>query len=240
MIQGDRSLAWRLLRQVVHVVDHGNKQVEEQLATVLHLALHGAAALEGVTSSNDERKIVRPQFGVVIGSICIRKARRRENGRALNARLKTLLLQGELLQLLQAILLSLAVDDSVLQYGSGSGHDDGFVHSVAITAILEVPAVKLLVVLHARIVVTFVEVLEDRREDLGLFLWKIDALVGSLEELSAASSLKPRRMRENIFMGREESLLPTDGDCDDCADEIGQYSAEEITDRRANSPSKCR
>jgi hypothetical protein len=44
------------------------------------------------------------------------------------------------------------------------------VRCAAIAAIFKVPAVSLLVVLHARVVVTLVEVLEDRREDFRLFI----------------------------------------------------------------------
>jgi 5-methylcytosine-specific restriction endonuclease McrA len=40
--------------KIIHVVAHRNKQVEEQLATNLHLHLHGAAALERLPASNNK------------------------------------------------------------------------------------------------------------------------------------------------------------------------------------------
>ena len=54
----DWRLARRLRRHVVHVVDHGDEQVEEELAAVFHLILHGATALECASSADDEGEIV--------------------------------------------------------------------------------------------------------------------------------------------------------------------------------------
>jgi hypothetical protein len=71
--------------------------------------------------------------------------------------------------------------------------NDRFV-GVGIAAVLEVPAVTLLVVLHARVVVALVQVFEDRREDFGLLIGKIDALVGTLEKLAITEGLKPGRV----------------------------------------------
>lgn len=73
----DDDLARTLLRQIIHVVYHRDEEVEEQLPTVLHFVLHRAAALEGVSSSDDEREIVCSQFRVVVGCIGVCEARRR-------------------------------------------------------------------------------------------------------------------------------------------------------------------
>jgi hypothetical protein len=81
----DDSLVRRLLRQVVHVVDHGNEQVEEEFATILHLVLHCATALEGVTSSDDEGEIVCAKLRVVVGCVGVCEACRAEYGRALDS-----------------------------------------------------------------------------------------------------------------------------------------------------------
>jgi len=48
--------------EVVHVVAHGDEEVEEELAALLHLDLHGATSLEGVPASNDESKVVSTKF----------------------------------------------------------------------------------------------------------------------------------------------------------------------------------
>lgn len=194
MKRGDGSLAWRLLRQVIHVVHHGDEQIKKQSAAVLHLVLHRAAALEGVSCSNNEREIVCSKFRVIVGCIGISKASRCQDCGALNAGLETLLLQSEFLQLLKSIFLCLAVNDSVLQDWSSRGVDNGFVGTVAVTTIFEVPAIALLVILHARIVVAFVKILEDRGEHFRVFVGKVDPLVGRLEELTVTSSLEPRRV----------------------------------------------
>lgn len=127
------------------MVDHGDEEIEEELATVLHLVLHRAAALEGVSCSNDESEVVCAQLRVVVRSVGVGKAGRCEDGRTLNTRLKTLLLERELLQLLEAIAISLAVDDGVLEDGSSRSVDDGLVDTV--TTIFKGPAIALLIVL---------------------------------------------------------------------------------------------
>lgn len=143
------------------MVNHCNKQIEKEFAAALHLVLHRTTALEGMSCSNDKCKIVRSKLRVVIGCVGVSKASRGQDGRALDAGLKTLLLQSEFLQFLKSVLFSLTVDNSVLQDWSGSGVDNGFVNTVAVTTIFKVPAVALLVILHAGVVVAFVQVFKD-------------------------------------------------------------------------------
>lgn len=42
------------LDNVVDMVAHGHKQIEEQFATILHLHLHGSAPLESLATSDDQ------------------------------------------------------------------------------------------------------------------------------------------------------------------------------------------
>lgn len=71
---------------VVNVVAEGDKKIEEQLAaSVEHLGLHGAAALEGVAAADDESEEVRAELGVVVGGVCISVAGRQEDGVACDA-----------------------------------------------------------------------------------------------------------------------------------------------------------
>lgn len=160
---GSGCLARRLDRhaQVVHVVDHGNEQVEEQLTAILHLVLHRAAALEGVARTDDEREVVSTELGVVVGCVGVGVTGRSEDCRALNARLQPLFAKSQLLELLEPVLLSLAVDHGVLQDGSCRGVDHCLVGAVVVTTVLKGPGVALLVELEARVVVTLVQVLED-------------------------------------------------------------------------------
>jgi hypothetical protein len=212
---GAGSLAWRLdagQTQVIHVIYHGNKQVEEQLTAVLHLVLHCAAALEGVARTDDERKVVRTKLGVVVRCVGV--------GRALDARLQSLFAKSQLLQLLQSVLLGLAVDHCVLQDGSCWGVDHCLVGTIVVTTILKGPGVALLVKLEARVVVALVEVLKDRGEDLRLLIGKVDALVGGLVELTAARSLEVGRVGQNILVCCEETLLSADAYCDDGTDDL--------------------
>lgn len=45
-------------RTTYHVATHGDKEIEEDLATLLHLCLHGRALFEVVAVANDDREIV--------------------------------------------------------------------------------------------------------------------------------------------------------------------------------------
>jgi len=47
------ALSVKVLK-IIHVVAHGDEQVKEQFATNLHLHLHGAAALERLSASNNQ------------------------------------------------------------------------------------------------------------------------------------------------------------------------------------------
>lgn len=71
---------------VVDVVTESDKEVEEQLAaSVEHLGLHGAAALEGVAAADDESEEVRTELGVIVGRVGVSVASRQENGVACDA-----------------------------------------------------------------------------------------------------------------------------------------------------------
>lgn len=123
-----------------------------------------------MSSSNDESEIVCSQFRVVVRSVRICEASRCQNSAALNTGLKSLLAKSQLLQLLQSILLRSTVEDSILQDRTLRSVDEGFVGCISITTVLKVPAVSSLVVLETRVVVTLVEILENRGKDLGLFV----------------------------------------------------------------------
>lgn len=160
---GADSLTWRLCGQtkVIHVVYHGNEQIEEQLTAIFHFVLHRTAALEGVARTDDECKVVRTELGIVVWGVGVGVASRCQDGRALDARLQALLAKSQLLQLLQSVLLSLAVDHCVLQDGASRRVDHCLVRAVVVATVLKSPGVALLVELETRVVVALVEVLEN-------------------------------------------------------------------------------
>ena len=51
------------------MVTHGDKQVEEHLSALLHLALHRTATLESVAAAYDESEIVSSKLRVAVGSM---------------------------------------------------------------------------------------------------------------------------------------------------------------------------
>jgi len=198
------------------VIDHGNEEVKEKFATSLHFHLHGAAALESLSASNDESEIMSSQFRVGVRRILIRKACRGKNGAALHAGLQALLAKGKRLKLRQAVAVGNTVNDRVFQNhhaDSVDGHStlNGASSGSGVVGILEAPAVPSFVVFHSRIIISFVQVLKHAREDLWLVVWQIDPLVRLIELLLAERGEKGR-MRKNIFMSSEESLLAANAD----------------------------
>ena len=96
--------------------------------------------------------------------------------------------------------------------------DDCFAGAVGVAAVFQVPALPLGIVLEARVVIAFVEILEDRREDFGVFVGKVDAFVGAREELITAGGLEIGRVAKDIFVSCKETLLVSDRERDDCTD----------------------
>ena len=57
------------------MVTHGDEEVEEQGAALLHLQLHGAAFLEVLTAANDEGEVLGSKlrvrvWGLIVGVPC--------------------------------------------------------------------------------------------------------------------------------------------------------------------------
>jgi hypothetical protein len=68
------------------MIAQGDEEIKEQLrATVVHLQLHGAAALEGASAAYDEGQVVCSQLGVGVGRVGVGVASRRQDGAALDA-----------------------------------------------------------------------------------------------------------------------------------------------------------
>jgi len=107
--------------QLVDVVDHGDKQVEEHAPAALHLGLHRAGALERRAAADDEGEEVRAQARVRVRRVRVRVARRREDRRAADAALQALLAQRELLQAGEAVLEGRALVDESARAKRGRG-----------------------------------------------------------------------------------------------------------------------
>ena len=63
---------------------------------------------------------------------------------------------------------------------------------------------------ETRVVIAFVEVFEDGREDFRFFIGKGDSFGRSFEELSTAGGREEGGDAEDVFVGCEESLLAAD------------------------------
>lgn len=193
------------------MIAHGDEEVKEQLAPNLHLHLHGAAALEGGPAADDERQIVRPHLRVGVGRVRIGVSGAGQYGAALDARLQTLLPQGQALELVEPVLVGRAVDDRVLEDDAGHAVvvDGRLDRAPTVGAVLELPGVSAFVVADARVVVALVEVLEHRREDLGLLVGEVDAAGVALLKLASTAGGEEGRQAEDVLMGGEQTLFPT-------------------------------
>lgn len=201
---------------IVDVVAQGDKEIEKELSSAVeHLKLHGSTALKGAAAANDESEVMGPEFRVRIGSVGVGVAGGCQDGAALDTRLQTLLPQSHLLELLQAKLLSCAVNDRVLEdVAVGSVVVDGGLESVAsLVGLFDFPRVSLLVVDQARKVVTLVHVLQNRAKDFRLLIWKVNSSAArgsSIHEHRRQSLLEPGRGVENIFVSSKDALLFSD------------------------------
>jgi hypothetical protein len=121
---------------------------------------------------------------------------------------KALLPQSNPLEFVQAILLGGAVDDCVFeQLALHAVMEHGGLMTVLLRGLLQLPRVALLVVNEAGIVVALVEVLENRREDLGLFVRQGNLLALGVEHLILEDTLEEGRDGKHILVGGEDSLF---------------------------------
>lgn len=77
------------------MVTHGDKKVEKQIPTLLHLHLHRATALKRRPTADDQRQIVRSQLGLSVGSVRVGIASTQQDRVALNTRVEALFTQRE-------------------------------------------------------------------------------------------------------------------------------------------------
>ena len=98
-----------------HVVAHRDEQVEPQPATLLHLHLHGAAAFEDASRSDDEGEVVSPELRVILWRICVGVASGGQDGGDLDAGLQSLLPQCKALEVVETVSLGGTIDQCIFQ-----------------------------------------------------------------------------------------------------------------------------
>ena len=76
---------------------------------------------------------------------------------------------------------------------------------------------------QARVVIAFVEILEDAAEDLGFLRGQVDASISGLEKLRAQEIGKERAVRQHVLVGSEQSLFASDSNRDDGTGSFHQY-----------------
>jgi len=188
------------------MVAHGHEQVEEELAALFHLGLHGSAPLECLATSDDQSEIMGAEPRVCVGCVVVGVLRRTKDGADVDAALQALLPERQALEFFEAESLGGTVDYGVSEevlahtrdvHGGldGSAAASGGVRIGGVWrshGVLELPRVAVLVVQQAGVVVALVEVLENGREDLGFFVGKRNPLALRIEVLVPADALKER------------------------------------------------
>lgn len=81
--------------------------------------------------------------------------------------------------------------------------------------IFQLPSVLSLIVHQFRIVVPFVKIFEDRRQDLRLFIRQIDSSRMVLQKLAFACSLEEGGPAKNFFMSSKKPIVTADAYGDD-------------------------
>lgn len=89
-----------------HMIAHSDEEIEEHSSPQLHLSLHRSTSFEGLTTANDESKVMSTKFGISIWCMAIGIPGRSEDSTNLDARLQALLSQSKTLELLKPISVS--------------------------------------------------------------------------------------------------------------------------------------
>jgi len=149
-----------------------------------------------------------------------------QDGGDLDSTLQTLLSKREPFELVEAVTIGSAVDGCVAEndIAHAGVEDCGIGASAtadfwAFQLALETPGIAALVVHKARVVVTFVEILEDTGKDFGVFVGQKDASVVALEELIATGRCKEGRVDQHVFVSGKQSLFLSHHNSDDGASE---------------------
>ena len=193
------------------MVAHRHKKIKEQFAsTDFHLHLHGSAALESLATSDNQCQKVRSQSGVLVGGVIVCIPSGPEDHIDRDSHLQTLFPESQALQFIEAELFGAAVDDGVFEENSAHSVviDCRLYRSTALTVrgVLQLPGVAPLVVEESGIVVSFVEVFEDRGEDFGFSEGRISLEHGFLEKLQPTRQVIPPSSKCSRRTGLGERL----------------------------------
>jgi len=136
-----------------------------------------------------------------------------------------LLAKSNLLELLEPILLSSTIDNRVLQEITIDRMDvDGGFDTALVARGLQLPRVALLVVDEPRRVVAFVEILENRREDLGLLVGQRNLLGLRVCQLVVEDGLKEGGGEQDILVGGKDALVLADDQSHNRGDVVASAS----------------
>lgn len=107
--------------QVIHVVAHRHEEIEPQPAALLHLDLHGTAALERAAGSDDQRQIVGSHLRIRLRRMSISEPCRCQDRADLDAGPQALFPQRQSLEVRQLEAVGQAVDGGVLEDRRAAG-----------------------------------------------------------------------------------------------------------------------
>lgn len=152
--------------QIIHMIAHGNKQIEKPRMTILHLYLHCPASLENISRANNHSQVMSAQLGIRIRRVVVRIPSRSQDHADRDCTLKTLLTKRKALEIFQTVLLGRAVDKRVSEeHIADPGVENGrLARSVAAGGIRL--RVFEFIVKNTGVVIVFVQELENAGHNL--------------------------------------------------------------------------
>ena len=151
--------------QIIHMIAHGNKQIEKPRMTILHLDLHSPASLKDISRANNHSQVMSAQLGIRIRRVFIRIPSRSQDHADWNCTLKALLTKGKAFEVFQSVLLRRTVDNSVSEeHIVGPVVKDGWLARSVAAGVARLRVFEF-VVDNTGVVIAFVQELEDARHD---------------------------------------------------------------------------
>jgi len=223
-LDGSRRLGVSNVHYVVKVVGKSAEKIKEKFTTSFHFHLHSSGAFECLATADDKSEVMSAKSRICVRGVYIAISCALQNNADLNSTLQTLLPKRQALELLEAVLLSGAVDDTIFEKILAYARDIacGFDRSATTSifwvrgshSIFEFPRVSALAEEQFGVVVTLVEVLEDGGDDFGFFVGKFNSLALGIEKFASACNREKWRQTEDIFVRCEQSTLSTNNQSD--------------------------
>lgn len=162
------------LHKVIHIIAHGNEQIEKQRAPSLHLHLHGSTPREQLPGLDNHFQVMRAESIFRVRRVVVRVPGRPQNDIDGDAALQALFAERETLESLQPVLFRGTVHDCVPEDLSTQAEvENGWLArspatgTAEVLGILKFPGVLTPTAEQTWVVVSSIKELEDAGQNLG-------------------------------------------------------------------------